>query len=504
MKFDTISLGRKIEAGFALLLGLIIALGLGIALSMGDLAAQGAPAKVVASMRLLILSATGAVVVIGGVVAFFAARGVGRVLKKVSDGIEENALAVAAAAGKVTAMSSALAESSGTQSATVQETSASLEEMTSMSQKTSELTAGSEKLMNENIEKSGQSLKALIKLTRNMEQIEQDSDAIRAIINTIDAIAFQTNLLALNAAVEAARAGEAGAGFAVVADEVKNLANRTAEAAKNTGGLLDKNVQRVIESADALKRVNNDFDNIVTTATDIGEKTSSITQATREQAMGIEQITKASMAMERATRKVTETAANATEAAVQLSSEAEEMGLMVTHLISLVHGGRRKAMQISVPKANVTCWEIKNCPPERRDGCPAYPSRGNQCWSVTGTMCGGQEQGSYREKMTNCRNCNVYQEAHVGSAATLSSAASPPAAQAVVCWDIKDCPTERRDSCPAYPGDGNNCWMVTGTLCGGQEQGSYREKMTNCRKCNVYQAAHDSQPTQQMFLADLR
>ena len=412
MYLDRMTLGRQIEVGFALLLLLTAGLGLGAATGIGGLVGAEDPARALAQARFWIVVATAAVVVVGGMLAFVAARRVGRILARVADDIEANAVRVAAAAGTIRSVSAVLAESAAAQSATVQETAASLEEMTLMSQQTSELTAGSESLMNQNIEKSGQSLKALMELTRSMEEIEQDADAIRSIINTIDSIAFQTNLLALNAAVEAARAGEAGAGFAVVADEVKSLANRTAEAAKNTAQLLDKNIQRIIESAEALKRVNTDFDHIVNSATGIGEKTTAITRATQEQAEGIEQITKASMAMEKATRDVSETAVKASEAASELSAEAEEMGVMVTHLVSLVYGRKRQAVRIEVPKAHVTCWEMKNCPPERRDTCPAYPDRGNQCWIVTGTLCGGKEQGSYREKMANCRKCDVYKAAH--------------------------------------------------------------------------------------------
>ncbi len=104
--------------------------------------------------------------------------------------------------------------------------------------------------------------------------------------------------------------------------------------------------------------------------------------------------------------------------------------------------------------------------------------------------------------MANCRKCDVYKAAHQGGAVVATEVSGQPK---VTCWEMKNCPPERRNSCPAYPNDGSSCWMVTGTLCGGKEQGSYREKMANCRKCDVYKAAHAGGPTApQLQLPDMR
>ena len=334
-----------------------------------------------------------------------------RILAKVADNIQGNATQIASAAAAISAASQALAGDAAHQASAVQQTASALEESSEMSKQTSALTAGSQVLMNQNIEKSGQSLKALVELTRSMTKIEEDSGAIRSIINTIGSIAFQTNLLALNAAVEAARAGEAGAGFAVVADEVKNLANRTAEAAKNTQQLLDNTMNRVAASAESLKQVNTDFDHIVTTATGIGDKTTAITEATKEQAAGLTEISKAAQEIERSTQSVQDASRATAEAAEQLTDQSEEMGVMVADLVAMVYG-KDKAQLISAAEKQVTCWEIKNCPAERRNSCPAYPKHGGQCWMVTATLCGGKEQGSYHDKMVNCKKCNVYLDAH--------------------------------------------------------------------------------------------
>jgi hypothetical protein len=87
------------------------------------------------------------------------------------------------------------------------------------------------------------------------------------------------------------------------------------------------------------------------------------------------------------------------------------MGVMVADLVAMVYG-KGKVNLISAAKHQVTCWEMKNCPPDRRNSCPAYPNHGGQCWMVTATLCGGKEQGSYHEKMANCRKCDVHLIAH--------------------------------------------------------------------------------------------
>ena len=347
--------------------------------------------------------------VLGGLSAYFVAGRLSRALHRITDGITDNAKEVQAAAGELTLISRELSDSAGAQASSIEEMSASLEEMSATSRQTSELTAGVEKLMNINIERSGQSLKSLVDLCANMEKIEKDSDKISQIISTIDGIAFQTNLLALNAAVEAARAGEAGAGFAVVADEVKNLARRSAEAAKTTQELLDRTLERIGEGSRALQSINADFDQIVSSATSIGDKSVAITQATVEQAQGISNVSQGAQEIDKVTSGLAAHAAHASEASVKLADQAEEMRIIANQLVKMVYGGKGGTGAGAVRTGSI-CWEEKNCPPERRDSCPAYPDAGHECWMVTGTLCGGQEQGSFHEKLANCKQCVVYQK----------------------------------------------------------------------------------------------
>ena len=294
--------------------------------------------KEIARIRILVGSIILVITLGVLLLSYFMARSITRPIYRVVEGLNETAGQVTSAARDVAHTSQSLAENAVQQAASIEETSASLEEMASMSKEASTLTTGAEQLMNENIEKSGQSLKALVELTRNMSQIEADSDRISQIIKNIDAIAFQTNLLALNAAVEAARAGEAGAGFAVVADEVRNLAMRATEAAKSTQQLLHGTIQRVSQAALSIKEMNGAFEGIVESATVMGEKTASITLVSKEQANGIEQINKAVNEIDSATQNVAEGAQSSAVASEALSEEVVKMKEFVDGLVGILGG----------------------------------------------------------------------------------------------------------------------------------------------------------------------
>jgi methyl-accepting chemotaxis protein len=237
-----------------------------------------------------------------------------------------------------------VAESATTQAAASEETTSSIEEMRVQSKQTSQFTNGARELMDENIRKSGDSLKAMVEMTRKMGEIREDSAKMKGIVNSITEIAFQTNLLALNAAVEAARAGEHGRGFAVVAEEVRNLATRSAEAAKNTQSLLESTVQRVAATADSLQGINDNFEGIVESATLMGEKLDQITEGSKQMLIGMDQI---ATAAGNSSTTAQSNAANAEEsaaAAEELSSQANCMTQLVGQLRETIEGssGRRK------------------------------------------------------------------------------------------------------------------------------------------------------------------
>ncbi len=283
-----------------------------------------------------------AILLLALILSWFMAGSIARPIRRIAKGIDSGALQVAAAADEVSSASQALSQNAAQQAASIQETSASIEQMRAMSSETSQLTQGAEALMGENISKSGQSLKALIDLTREMGQIESDSGQMADIMKVIDEIAFQTNLLALNAAIEAARAGEAGAGFAVVADEVRRLAMKAAEAASGTQDLIEATVQRVTGAAGAIKKINADFEGIIESATLMGEKTGAITQASLQNAKGLDEIGQAAGEIDLTTQQTAASSQETAASAEELSAQAAEMTTFAAQMMAIVDGGNSR------------------------------------------------------------------------------------------------------------------------------------------------------------------
>ena len=180
--------------------------------------------------------------------------------------------------------------------------------------------------------------KEMANMMVSMEDLKQSSHEISKIMKVIDEIAFQTNILSLNAAVEAARAGDAGKGFAVVAEEVRNLAQRSAQAAKDTASIIEKNIVLSSTSVDVAKEVNESLTQIDTEARKVAELLEEISTATEEQSRGISEINKAIQQMETVMQSNSATADESAAASAELSSQAENVNDIVHSLIRLVEG----------------------------------------------------------------------------------------------------------------------------------------------------------------------
>ena len=170
----------------------------------------------------------------------------------------------------------------------------------------------------------------------SMKEINASSDKIAKIIKVIDEIAFQTNLLALNAAVEAARAGEAGMGFAVVAEEVRSLAQRCAQAAKDTESLIEESIQKSHDGRTKLEQVTSAVASVTESATKVRVLVDELDLASQEQAEGMQQVTSAIVTMEQVTQKTAASAEETASAGEQLSAQSMTLRDMVDRLSMLV------------------------------------------------------------------------------------------------------------------------------------------------------------------------
>jgi methyl-accepting chemotaxis protein len=165
----------------------------------------------------------------------------------------------------------------------------------------------------------------LEEMIRSMTEINSSSEKISKIIKVIDEIAFQTNILALNAAVEAARAGEAGMGFAVVADEVRNLAHRSAQAAKDTAGLIEESIGKSNEGSRKLDLVAKSIQQMTGSSNQVKTLVDEVDVGSQEQSRGIEQITMAVGQMEKVTQRNAANAEESAAASEELASQARSL-----------------------------------------------------------------------------------------------------------------------------------------------------------------------------------
>jgi methyl-accepting chemotaxis protein len=299
-------------------------------------------------------------------------RGLRQVVVELSDGAEQTA----SAASQVSSSSQSLAQGSSEQAASLEETSASSEEINSMARKNTENSRAAANLVTSSQQKFVETNHSLEQMLVAMGEIHAQSGKISKIIKTIDEIAFQTNILALNAAVEAARAGEAGMGFAVVADEVRNLAQRCAQAAKDTAALIEESIfksndgkSKVDQVAAAIRAITEESGKVKTLVDEVN-------LGSQEQARGIEQIGKAISQMEQVTHKTAANAEESASAAEELNAQSETLRGIVERLGAMVGGDEARKGALS-GKRTAANRQTPAMPPSVRESAASLAALGD-------------------------------------------------------------------------------------------------------------------------------
>jgi methyl-accepting chemotaxis protein len=288
----------------------------------------------------------GLVVALGGLLLLFgtgfavtSVRATTRPLRRAVEGMNTASDQVKEAASQVSASSQSLAEGASEQAAGLEQITATMEEFAVRTRHNAERTQEAEQVATVARQATEQGSASMERMLDAIHEIKTSSDETAKIIRTIDEIAFQTNLLALNAAVEAARAGDAGRGFAVVAEEVRNLAQRSAQAAKETSGMIATSNERADQGVVVAQEVASLLREVREGIHKVADLVQHVSAASVEQAQGVDQIKTGLAQMDRVTQGNAASAEQNASASEELSAQALVLDELVGHLTAVVHGG---------------------------------------------------------------------------------------------------------------------------------------------------------------------
>ena len=272
---------------------------------------------------------------VGAALMWFS-RGISLKLRDVTAQLAGCARGVSDASAQISQASRALADGASRQAASLEETSASSQELSSMTQSNAKNSQDAKNSMARADAQVTEANRILEESMASMQAIGAASEKIARIIKIIDEIAFQTNILALNAAVEAARAGEAGMGFAVVADEVRNLAGRCSQAAKDTADLIAESIDTSRQGKDKLDHMAVAIKGITQSAVDVKRLVDEVSVSTSEQARGIDHIARALGEVERITQQAAASEQQSATASSSMAEQSEAMDAVTSQLVAMV------------------------------------------------------------------------------------------------------------------------------------------------------------------------
>lgn len=269
---------------------------------------------------------------------FFVIRSITKPIQEIIVELQSGSTSVSETSDQISVASEQLSSAATEAAASFEETVASIEVVGKMVKVTSDKTGETAKLTQTSQKAAHQGEVKLKELISSMKDLESGSLRMEEIINVIDDIAFQTNLLALNAAVEAARAGEQGKGFAVVAEAVRDLASRSASAAKDISLLIKESVHKINNGAKSADESYTVLIEMVRSFTQVAENIADIADASKEQQTSIEQIGKAMTQLDQVTQGNAATAEEASASSSEMANQATMLRNVVDKLVHLVEG----------------------------------------------------------------------------------------------------------------------------------------------------------------------
>ncbi len=246
-------------------------------------------------------------------------------LVQMVSGVRQGAESVATASAQIAQGNQDLSQRTEEQASALQQTAASMEQLGSTVNQNADSARHANQLANGASTVAVQGGDVVSQVVETMKDINESSRKISDIITVIDGIAFQTNILALNAAVEAARAGEQGRGFAVVAGEVRNLAQRSAEAAKEIKSLINASVERVERGSSLVDQAGATMQEVVTAIRRVNDIVGEISSASTEQSSGVSQVSEAVSQMDQATQQNAALVEESAAAAESLKLQAQQL-----------------------------------------------------------------------------------------------------------------------------------------------------------------------------------